>query len=393
VADISPSVYAWNTTESVNAPQGTAIAGAGIDDNLRAIQAGVKKCVAAIGADIAASGTVNLANATGNTVNITGSASISSLGTVASGAIFTLLFASQNTLVHSANLVLPGNTNVSVSAGDVFTFLSRGSGAWTCIGATPNVTPGGLPIGASVPWFAPFVPSGYILAAGQTLNRTVYSQLFGILGTTYNTGGEAGTDFRIPDLRGRFLAGLDNMGGSAASRITTYATATTVGATGGDEQPHAHAHTASSASALTTHTHAQTGSVGGTTSATDTNHYHAVNINSGLESQGHNHNYLDTGGQVVGGLQGAPSVGGDVQRTTDTENQTHYHNVSGNTAWQSDSGFGNWQHSHTFSASISGNTGSTDLAHVHGVTVDSTGSGSSGNLPPVMFVNWIIRAY
>jgi len=39
--------------------------------------------------------------------------------------------------------------------------------------------------------------------------RADYPLLFGVIGTTYNTGGETGAQFRLPDLRGEFIRGLD----------------------------------------------------------------------------------------------------------------------------------------------------------------------------------------
>jgi microcystin-dependent protein len=45
---------------------------------------------------------------------------------------------------------------------------------------------------------------GRILAQGQTVPRTgLYDELFALWGTRFNIGGEAGTDFRLPDWQGR----------------------------------------------------------------------------------------------------------------------------------------------------------------------------------------------
>ena len=48
--------------------------------------------------------------------------------------------------------------------------------------------------------------------------RATYPALFAAIGTTYNTGGEAGTDFRLPDLRGEFVRGWDHGRGVDAGR-------------------------------------------------------------------------------------------------------------------------------------------------------------------------------
>lgn len=52
-------------------------------------------------------------------------------------------------------------------------------------------------------------PSGWLLCQGQVVSRTTYARLFTAIGTAFNTGGEAGTDFRLPDLRGRVAVGRD----------------------------------------------------------------------------------------------------------------------------------------------------------------------------------------
>ena len=95
-------------------------------------------------------------------------------------------------------------------------------------------------------------PTGWLLAYGQAVSRTTYADLYAIVGTTYGAG-DASTTFNLPDLRGRVPAGLDNMGGSAASRLTsTVLTASnTLGATGGTQT-----HTMTSAE-MPSHTHTQ----------------------------------------------------------------------------------------------------------------------------------------
>lgn len=90
--------------------------------------------------------------------------------------------------------------------------------------------------GELAPYVGSTAPSGSLLCYGQVVSRTAYAGLFAALGTTHNIGGEAGTDFRLPDLRGRVPAGADNMGGSAANRLTATTLSpngNTIGATGG----------------------------------------------------------------------------------------------------------------------------------------------------------------
>lgn len=72
-----------------------------------------------------------------------------------------------------------------------------------------------LPTGLVSPYAGSSAPGGWLLCDGAVVSRTTYAPLFAIVGTTYNTGGEAGTSFRLPDLRGRVPVGVDG----AAARL------------------------------------------------------------------------------------------------------------------------------------------------------------------------------
>lgn len=83
-----------------------------------------------------------------------------------------------------------------------------------------------------------FIPSDpwWIPKFGQLLNVADYPVLAAKLGTTY--GGNGVTTFRVPDDRGRVRAGLDNMGGVSANRLTNKTgglNGDVLGATGGAE--------------------------------------------------------------------------------------------------------------------------------------------------------------
>jgi microcystin-dependent protein len=95
-----------------------------------------------------------------------------------------------------------------------------------------------VPIGVLLDFGGSTAPnSSFVLAYGQAISRSTYSALFSMFGTTFGTG-DGSTTFNIPDLRGRVVAGRDDMGGSAASRLTSSyfgGTATNVGAVGGAE--------------------------------------------------------------------------------------------------------------------------------------------------------------
>jgi microcystin-dependent protein len=111
---------------------------------------------------------------------------------------------------------------------------------------------GAVPVGVVDAFAGATAPSGWLLCYGQAVSRTQYPVLFTTLSTTYGVG-DGSTTFNIPDMRGRAVAGKDDMGGTAASRLTsTVLTASnTLGATGGTQT-----HTLTAAqSGVPAHTH------------------------------------------------------------------------------------------------------------------------------------------
>lgn len=91
-----------------------------------------------------------------------------------------------------------------------------------------------VPVGAISAFAGTSAPAGWVLCDGRTLDRTAYAALFALLGTAYNVGGEAATVFRVPDLRGRVVMGMDSMSAlrGAANRVVD-GWATTLGGAGG----------------------------------------------------------------------------------------------------------------------------------------------------------------
>src|SRR5215831_12641940 len=81
-----------------------------------------------------------------------------------------------------------------------------------------------VPIGMSLEWdyAAASIPSWSLLQYGQAISRTTYAALNALASTaSYPHGsGDGTTTFNIADKRGRVSAGKDDMGGTAANRIT-----------------------------------------------------------------------------------------------------------------------------------------------------------------------------
>ena len=99
-------------------------------------------------------------------------------------------------------------------------------------GAIPDSTASGT----VVPWGGSSAPTGWLDCDGSAVSRSTYADLFTAIGTTYGVGDGSST-FNIPDIRGRTVCGKDNMGGTAANRLTSAATidGTTLGTAGGAE--------------------------------------------------------------------------------------------------------------------------------------------------------------
>jgi microcystin-dependent protein len=84
-----------------------------------------------------------------------------------------------------------------------------------------------------MPYAGASAPTGYLFCDGDAVSRATYSDLFGIIGVTYGAG-DGSTTFALPDLRGRVIAGQDDMGGSSANNLTD-AQADQLGGTLGNE--------------------------------------------------------------------------------------------------------------------------------------------------------------
>lgn len=81
---------------------------------------------------VASATTTNIGAANSNTVSVTGNNTIEAFDTVAAGVERWVKFTGTPTLTHSANLILPGSANLTVTAGDSAYFKSEGSGVWRC---------------------------------------------------------------------------------------------------------------------------------------------------------------------------------------------------------------------------------------------------------------------
>lgn len=90
-----------------------------------------------------------------------------------------------------------------------------------------------MPTGAVMPFAGGTAPTGWLFCNGQAVSRSTYSDLFSVISTTYGVG-DGSTTFNVPDLRGRTVIALDNLGGSSAN-VATDAAADSLGGKDGHE--------------------------------------------------------------------------------------------------------------------------------------------------------------
>ena len=137
-----------------------------------------------------------------------------------------------------------------------------------------------VPIGALVPFAGATAPANWLFAYGQSLVRADYLELAAALGIV------SGTNFTLPDLRGRVVAGRDNMGGTPANRLTSGVSGidgTSLGAAGGNQNLHQHGHSVTDPG----HTHSVTSvAVTGDGAATPSSGLGEVSTSTGSATTG-----------------------------------------------------------------------------------------------------------
>ncbi|MDP7366654.1 MAG: tail fiber protein [Candidatus Pacebacteria bacterium] len=88
----------------------------------------------------------------------------------------------------------------------------------TICGSDGCTSGGGVPTGTILPYGGSTAPSGWLLADGRAVSQVTYADLYAVIGTKF--GNPEGGNFYLPDLRGRFPLGQDDMGGISANRVT-----------------------------------------------------------------------------------------------------------------------------------------------------------------------------
>lgn len=84
----------------------------------------------------------------------------------------------------------------------------------------------GTPVGSVKSFAGSSTPAGTLICDGSAVSRTIYANLFSIIGTTHGAG-DGSTTFNLPDYRGMMLRGVINIPavtgtGSASSNNATF---------------------------------------------------------------------------------------------------------------------------------------------------------------------------
>lgn len=288
-------------------------------------------------------------------------------------------------MLRSGGSAMLGNLNMNG-----FRAVNLANGTQPQDAATVSQLQQSTPIGAVIEYAGVNAPPTWMFAAGQEVSRTQYAALWVAMGSP-NTG-NGSTTFNLPDYRGRVGVGRDDMGGTAANRITQAVSginANTLGASGGS-QSHlltlaqipahdhggdtgdggTHTHTATAAGG---HNHGGASGAGGThthtgTAASAGSHDHDVPYDNG--GSGSLSAFVRaTGSSVIGYLKSVASG-------------LHTHSLSIVAAPN---------HTHTIS---------TDGSHTHPIStvpnhkhdIPSAGGGAAhNNLQPLIVTNYIIK--
>lgn len=238
-----------------------------------------------------------------------------------------------------------------IQAGELYRFTYIESTQELIAHSIPGQTRLSLPVGVRMGWpSAAAPPAGWLLCDGSAISRTTYAALFAKLGTAHGAG-DGSTTFNLPDYRGRCAFGRVNMGGVSANVLTPYVTATAVGVTGGSKELQQHSH-----------------------GVTDPGHDHAytdiAGHNHGITDPGHDHSYTD----VVSGAGGQSGTGAVINGSISTVSKTTGTSTTGISV-------GN--------RSVT----SIDIANATtGITINNSGTGTQGNLPPLIVEDAIIFA-
>lgn len=238
------------------------------------------------------------------------------------------------------------------------------------------------PVGTIMPYVGNTAPTGWLLCQGQEVSSTTYPKLSAQCGTKF--GSASAGNFRLPDLKGRVIAGFDSSQ-SEFDAIGKTGGAKTVTLTTSNMPAHTHS--------VPNHTHTGTVSgltVSGLAASSAGSHQHTVSGSTATDGMHQHYYYTKTfnSGTVQSG------TGANRLWTETTVEDTTYpslpeitkHSHSVNITSQSAG-----DHTHTITGSVSG--GTVSITSSGATTTGSNGSGTAFNVVgPYVTLNHIIRA-
>lgn len=174
-------------------------------------------------------GSFNAARAAINgPLDVTGSANIASKVTASDVSAGNIISTTSAT-ISAANFTGPVTTSSTVNFNAGFnSAYGDVSGAFNA--GTINSS-SITPTGTVVMYGAANAPAGWLNCDGSVVSQTTYSALYGVIGTTFNSGTEGAGNFRLPDFRGVFpkgagnttrAAGVDASGNAYSGTLGTY---------------------------------------------------------------------------------------------------------------------------------------------------------------------------
>lgn len=269
----------------------------------------------------------------------------------------------------STNIIYGPKTSGSWGTGVSIVGPAGATGTTGATGATGPTGPAGptgagMPVGSVVPFAGGSAPTGWLLAFGQAISRSTYSSLFAVISTTYGTG-DGSTTFNLPDLRGRVAAGIDNMGGTDAGRLSA---ANSLGTAVGSET----ITLTSAQSGVPAHSHANT-----LTNNAVTSGGHSADHSHTFSTGGISANHVHSVGYNVVGYAGGGNLlaasGGGATFNTGTVSSDHSH--SGTTSGM------NVGHTHSVTSNVT-------ISNVNNTAANA--ASAHDNMQPTMILNYII---
>lgn len=114
----------------------------------------------------------------------------------------------------SVPTILPGgsdtipafNDSIDLSISDTIVLMRKGT-TWIVIAAWLKIDK--TQVGAVLMHAKNVAPLGHLECNGAAISRTIYAELFGVIGVTFGVG-DGSTTFNLPDLRGEFVRGWDH---------------------------------------------------------------------------------------------------------------------------------------------------------------------------------------